>query len=208
MSTAARKSDLLVLVADHNMEAAVRGVLSRPRALGIRSVTADVRRHPERDSGCRVHGAAFLSAFRNQYEHAVLMFDREGCGQNAAQAADLETELEQELTRSGWGSHAAAIVIEPELDVWVWSDSPHVATEIGWRDRQTGLRAWLQDKGFLLPGQIKPPRPKEALEAVLREVRRPRSSALYLSIAKKVSLARCADPAFARLRTTLQRWFG
>jgi hypothetical protein len=45
--------DLIVLVADADMEAAVRGLLSRPSALGIRPISFDVKRHVQRDAGCR-----------------------------------------------------------------------------------------------------------------------------------------------------------
>jgi len=44
--------DLIALVADADMEAAVRALLSRPSALGIRSITFDVKRHIQRDAGC------------------------------------------------------------------------------------------------------------------------------------------------------------
>lgn len=53
----------------------------------------------------------------------------------------------------------------------------------------------------------KPTRPKEALEAVFPACRLPRSAANYRRIAERVSLSRCVDPAFGRLRKTLQRWF-
>jgi hypothetical protein len=55
--------------------------------------------------------------------------------------------------------------------------------------------------------QAKPRRPKEALEAALREIRRPRSSALYSELATRVSLRGYDEPAFAALTATLQRWF-
>ncbi|MFB3133348.1 MAG: hypothetical protein ACE10K_12585, partial [Rhodothermales bacterium] len=54
----------------------------------------------------------------------------------------------------------------------------------------------------------KPQRPKEAVEAVLRATDTPRSSSLYRQLAQKVSLNRCDDPAFLKLKSTLQEWFG
>jgi len=38
--------DLVVLVADKNIEFAVKGLLSRPRALGVRPITSDFFVHP------------------------------------------------------------------------------------------------------------------------------------------------------------------
>ena len=53
----------------------------------------------------------------------------------------------------------------------------------------------------------KPLRPKEALEAMVSVHRQPRSSALYERVTGRISLQRCSDPAFARLRSTLKAWF-
>jgi hypothetical protein len=50
-------------------------------------------------------------------------------------------------------------------------------------------------------------RPKEALEKALYAARKPRSSAIYQSLAEMVSLARCSDRAFIKLKETLRKWF-
>ena len=46
------RKDLVVLVADKNMEFALRGLFSRTPSFGIHPVTADVFVHPEKDPGC------------------------------------------------------------------------------------------------------------------------------------------------------------
>lgn len=120
----------------------------------------------------------------------------------------MEAKIEDNLSRTGWKDRSAAIVIDPELEVWVWSDSPVVEKQLKWSSRYPGLRDWLVSKGFLRADATKPSRPKEAVEAVLREVRLPRSSSLYRALAERVSLAKCTDRAFEKLRSTLQRWFG
>jgi hypothetical protein len=198
--------DLIALVADRNMEAAVSGIMGRYASLGIRPVTFDIRRHPEKDCGCRLNGAEFLSPFVNQYGHALLMFDFEGGGVETAGVQEIEDELENAL-RKDWGERGAVVIISPELDIWVWSDSPHVDQVLGWAEKTPHLRNWLTAQGFMRPEQEKPTRPKEALEGALRVARKPRSSAIYQSLAKKVSLARCNDRAFIKLKTTLQQWF-
>ncbi len=203
---AARK-DLLVLVADRNMEMAVRGIITRRKSLGIRQVTVEVHRHPEHDCGCRQGGVEFLSVFLGLYQRALVVFDREGCGQDEQPAERIELEMERSLAGAGWGDRTAVIVPDPELEIWVWGDSPHVESELGWSGRQPRLREWLCEKGFLKPGQVKPARPKEALEAALREVGKSRSSALFGALAEKVSLRRCEDRAFVKLRRVLGDWF-
>ncbi|MBI5244007.1 MAG: hypothetical protein HY922_10080 [Elusimicrobia bacterium] len=201
------KKDLIVLVADKCMEAAVRGLLSRHQSLGIRNVTADMHRHPEKDTGCRMHGVDFLATFTRHYCHALLMFDFEGCGDTTTLAREQENDLRRELG-VGWGERADAIIIEPELDVWVWSPSPHVESILGWKDKVPSLREWLVDNAYLREGASKPDRPKEALAAALRMVHKPPSSSLYEDLARNVSLKECVDPSFCRFRDMLKKWFG
>jgi hypothetical protein len=203
----AEKKDLLVLVADRNMEAAVEGILSRCKSLNIRKIEFDIRRHPEKDSGCRVSGVEYLKPFINQYNYAIIVFDLEGCGLYDKSVDDIECIIEDSLKKTGWDNNAAVIVIEPELDIWVWSDSPHVDEVLGWSSNPQSLSEWLVQHGLREKGQIKPARPKEALEAALKYVRKPRSSSIYLSLAEKVSLHRCSDKAFEKLKTTLCKWF-
>lgn len=197
--------ELAVLSADSMIEFALKGVLMRERSLGIRSVSFSAWTHPERDPGCLQRSHDFLRPFAGTYERAIVVFDRDGCGSDA-QREDLEAEVEGRLDANGWAERAAVIVIEPELESWAWSDSPHVPRILGWNVDQE-LRPWLQDRG-LWPAEVaKPPDPKKALEVVLRQVRKPHSASLFQSLARRVSLNRCVDPSFAKLRTVLEEWF-
>jgi phage antirepressor YoqD-like protein len=99
------------------------------------------------------------------------------------------------------------ILLDPELEIWVWSDSPEVDGQLGWAQRQPDLRTWLRQKGLLLSDQAKPERPKEAMKAALREVKEPWSSSIHQHLAERVSLRRCTDPGFTKLKDTLRRWF-
>lgn len=201
------QSDLIALVADRNMDSALCGILGRIDSLSIRSTNFDIYVHPEKDPGCLLRSHDFLRSFTRRYAHALVMFDRDGCGGAGASRDELEMRVESQLTATGWAQRSAAVVIEPELESWVWSDSPHVSRALGWGSAAPPLRRWLTDHNFWPSDQLKPTDPKAAMEAALRHVNRPRSSAIYQSLAKHVSFARCADPAFAKLTTTLQRWF-
>lgn len=204
------RKNLIVLLADRNAESAVRGLLSRSKSLGtkeLRDDSYDVHVHPERDSGCLLRAAAFLRSFSDAYRYALVMFDREGCGREGQTAEVLEANVRDRLSRSGWQDRARVIVLDPELDAWVWSESPHVDSILGWRGRKPDLRSWLAQEEFLPPGQAKPKRPKEAMEAALNEVRKPRTSSIYGDLARIVSLGRCRDPAFLKLKSVLRQWF-
>lgn len=199
--------DLVVLVADKNMEFAVRGILGRFQAIGIREISPVFHVHPEHDPGCLLRGHTFLSLFVNQYKHALVVLDHDGCGQEKSTRTALEDEIESRLCQSGWGDRASAVVIDPELEAWVWSDSPNVDYVLGWQNRTPALRPWLKGSGFLPTNKSKPIRPKEALDLALKIARKPRSSSLYLQLAQKVNLMGCIDSSFVKLVSILQKWF-
>jgi len=197
-------NDLIVLAADNNMKFTLRGALERPQALGIRPISFDIIVHPNSDGGVRTDGPNLLVLRRNQFSHGLLVMDFEGSGARNT-ALELETELDGRLGEL-WSNAAKAVVIEPEVDIWMWGSDNMLHQTIG-RPRDTGIRDWLRGQGFTFSEANKPERPKEAMERLLQELRRPRSSALYGKIAKAISLKSCTDPAFGRLCTTLQQWF-
>lgn len=197
--------DLVLLVADKNAQFALKGALGRPAALGIRPMEFEFLVHPGRDGGARKSGPEVLALERRRFKHALLVLDFEGCGTDLPNAQALETQLDGRLSMH-WKETAKSIVIEPELDVWVWGANNAVETAIEWPASRS-VRDWLRDQGFVFEANGKPKRPKEALEAALRMPDLPRSSALYQTIARKISLQRCGDAAFIRLRKQLIEWF-
>lgn len=207
MPEVARK-DLIVLVADKNMEAVMVELLGRPQSFGIRPISFDVFVHPRRDPGCLTGADDFLRPFRNDYRHALVLFDHEGCGREAVAAEALANEEQERLEKAGWPARAEVVVIAPELEAWAWTDSPQVAHGLGWTAGTPALRAWLVEHGYWQRDEAKPRLPKAAFEAALRQVRKPRSSAIYGDLARSVSLTGHTEPAFLRLTQALQRWFG
>ena len=200
--------DLIVLVADADMEATVRAVLSRPNALGICPITFDVKRHLQRDAGCRSGAADFLRLWLHAFRYAMVLFDHEGCGREKKKRDAVEHEVEKRLEANGWRDRCAVVVIAPELESWVWSDSPVLDDVLGWNEQGEGLRDWVRSEtGFWQTRQVKPERPKEALDAALRKVGKPRSAALFEELAGRVSVERCIDPSFLKFRGVLSEWF-
>ena len=201
------RKDLILLVADKNMEASLKGLLSRFRSLKFQQVTFDLYVHPERDPGCLLRAHDFLRPFASRYDRALVLLDHAGCGQESEERSKLEFDLEKRLSDAGWEGRAAAIVIAPELENWVWSDSPKVDIALGWEGKTPPLRGWLAEKGLLQVGAVKPSEPKRAVELALRTAYKPRSSAIYFELAQGISTARCTDPAFAKLSRCLREWF-
>jgi hypothetical protein len=111
------ESDLVVLVPDKSIEAAILGILSRPEALGIRSVESKVFVHPDRDPGCLLRAHEFLRSMTARFAYGLVLFDRDGCGREGQDREALEEEVTRKLAAAGWDDRAAVIVIDPELEV-------------------------------------------------------------------------------------------
>lgn len=197
--------DLVVLVADKNMQFALKGALLRPQALGIRPITHEFRSHMGRDGGVRSTGASVLASEHGRFQHALMLLDFEGCGQEDVDPLTLEAQLDQAL-QAVWGARAKAIVISPEVDAWVWG-SDNVMREVLTWPLESPIRDWLRERGFSFDAAGKPQRPKEALNAMRPVHKQARSSALYEKITSRISLANCTDAAFVRLKSQLQVWF-
>lgn len=205
--------ELVVLVADIDTENAVRGLLGRHATLRIRPLHKDkdfdIHRHVQRDAGCRRDAEKFLQSFSRSHRFALVIFDYHGCGEEHTRksAEQIESEVQRRLSAAGWSGRCAVIVVEPELEAWIWSGSPHVANELGWQGRQTALRDWLEQNGFLAKDSAKPSDPKSAMKAAMRFVGKPLSPRVFSKLAERVSLSRCKDRAFLELRNTLRTWF-
>ncbi len=102
---------------------------------------------------------------------------------------------------------ARVLVLTPELEIWLWSDSPNLDRLLGWENRTPSLREELHRIGWLSEGAPKPQRPKEALGFALRKAGKPRPAALFRAVARDIGLARCTDPTFLKLRELLRSWF-
>lgn len=207
MSGHAGGKDLVVLAADKSIEMAIRGILTRQESLGIREVDTLFLVHPAHDPGCVRTPEVLLRPYIGSFQRALVVLDHEGSGYEAMPRTEVEQQTEKLLKRNGWDDRVAVIVIAPELENWVWSDSPQVLKGLGWPSTSQDLRRWLNSKGFWPPDCEKPKRPKEAMESVLKELQRAWSSAIHGQLAENVSLQRCSDPAFQKLRATLRNWF-
>lgn len=200
--------DLIVLAADKNMEYALKGILHRKHSLKIRPVVFDIKVHGQNDSGVYNDAHNFLRIYIDKYSYALVALDREGTKRKNTTAAEIAEAIQSNLDKNGWIERSKVIVLDPELEIWVWSDSPEVASCIGWNNDKHGkLADWLRDKQYVQNNDVKPGRPKEALEEALRIIGMPRSSSIYEKLAKNVGFNRCKDNAFQEFKKTLQSWF-
>jgi len=204
------KRDLFLLFADLDAENGVTSLLrNRPFDLGIREISFDYKRHAMRDSGCFRQADTFLRSFLRTHSHAIVIFDHHGCGVEGRRTSTwIEDDVEGRLARNGWErQHVACVVLEPELEAWVWSHSTAVAKAFGFDNDYSRLERFLEQQGVWVPGKVKPKDPKAAVQLCLQRIRRPHSACLYSTLASSVPLEGCEDRAFAKLVTMLQSWF-
>lgn len=199
--------DLIALVADRDMQGVLQQVLRRPESLGIRPIEFLVTSENGHDPACAKAGVDLLDQYVKDFDHALLMFDHEGSGRERESPEEIEASLDAEFQRSTWGVRARAIVVAPELEVWLWGGSPHVDDAIGWRGRLPSLRDWLAEEGWWPQDALKPRRPKEAFRAAVRKTQSGAHPKIMQEIARRASYRRCSDRAFLRLGDTLRTWF-
>lgn len=202
------QKDIIVLVPDLDIAATIGGLFRRHQSLQIRPVEPHIVRHLQRDAGCRTGAVEFLRPFCNQYRYTMILFDLEGSGAEQWTAAGIESKMEKDLAKNGWKDRCAVIVIDPELEIWVWGGSNRIAELIGWQGREPDLRTWMNQKGLLPPDRLKPSRPKEAYEEALRTARKPPSSFIFKVLAENVGFGACTDRSFVKFRQTVKAWFG
>lgn len=212
--------DLIVLVADNDAEQTINSLLQRANLNYLFNINFlqngfDIIRNAGKDAGTRKDAPSLLRSYLTTHKHALVLFDYEGCGREGQVSCEnVENELEEALTKNGWDKESVSVVVfDPEVEIWVWSgyNSPQVRNFLGWKDTTTDLENWLEQNNFKKPGEIKPVRPKEAVEAIWRITRKKHSSSHFAQLATDISkknLDACNDRAFLKFKSTLQKWFG
>lgn len=203
------------LVADKNMEACIRGLFSRSRwhqALGCRAFEVDcgpggdIRvAAGQHDPGLFTRADALLRPFRGKYRRMVVMIDAAWEGSPGSER--IRERMTAHLATAGWEKQdGLALVLEPEIEVWLWTRTDHTARALGWPSWAALSDAFAQTRWWPA-GAPKPLRPKEATEWALTQRSTPRSSRIYEEVTRNVGVQRCSDPAFGQLRDALSAWF-
>lgn len=208
------KRPLLFLLADKDLQEACRGCfLERKdwaRSFGCRHVAIEdkdlVVPAGQKDPGLFSHAAALARPFLRTHRHLVVLLDSAWDGSRGAQ--QIEKRITRELVKNGRGQHnVAGIAIKPEPEAWLWSDRNAIFQALSNEldpNRRVSLRSLLQ----AAEGKEEQVRdPKDELDKLRERLRIPASSAQFQRFAKVARIERCGDPAFARLRESLRRWF-
>jgi hypothetical protein len=169
----------------------------------------DILRVPEHKDP-QVFGWAHenLRPFLRSHERAVVVLDRQFPGTPPGGAEEIRQTIKRRLVRAGWREdHCEIVVIQPMLEAWLWTDSPHVEAALGHR-RPPTLRSKMQQQGLWPEGLDKPPDLKHATATAAAWGGIVCDAALFTTVfASPRSLSGCKEPGFLLLRDTLRRWF-
>ena len=200
------RKDVVVLVADKDMESTLQGLLVRHRSLETRPIEFTVYRHPGRDSGCRTQGVPFLRSFCNQFEHAMLIFDHEGSGGESASAEKWEQNLEarttgQRLGRSRRRHRTRSRTRDLGLERFPRSRPGR------WMGRTNSRPStWLVEEGYLDGPAREAQSPQGRFHHASLGFRKQPSSSLFTKLAQSVGFRRCHDRSIHQTQRTLQEW--
>lgn len=202
--------ELIILVADGTMAAVFQAFFERQfhHSLGCAQFDfdpgADIFHDPlNTDGGVHKRCHEILRAYLKTHRRALVVLDRQFGAER--QASEIRFEIENKLNSNGWLDRAAAIVIDPELEVLLWQDNPNVERLL----RHTGpsLRQLLASDGRWPLGSAKPPSPKELIRSIIRSNHAGAPIVVYSQIVRSVTTAGCVDPAYQALREVMRTWF-
>lgn len=198
--------DLYVLVADKDLRLVIDELLARSNELEFGTIKWTTEKHREMDSGCCRKYDEYLRSRIRDYRNAIVVFDKHGSGRERETREEIQDRIERDMGRNGWSCRCKAIVIEPELESWVWNGSNTLAQTLGWQNH-SALKTWLRN-AELWPDQfIKPPDPKAAMNKALKKTRTRASPRIFQKLAGNLDPTGCTDPAFVDLVETLRKWF-
>lgn len=203
--------DLLVYVADADALAFVRAILNRHQALGIRPVTFDIERHPQRDAGMVQSGAELTRMNKGRYTRALLLWDHHGSGREHRQTPpQVALEMQEKLDSFTWSGNSATTVLMPELEEWLWYCESALAAHLGSTAGQ--LEQWAHERASQLGKtavELKQHNPKELFEHIVRDrIKRTISPRDFEAIGQRASIPGLeACGSFQSIAQTLRTWF-
>lgn len=208
------KRPLLFLLADKDMQELCKGCFidraDWAHAFACREidiVDRDLVVPPgEKDPGLFARAHELARPFLATHDHLVVLLD--SAWQGSPGSRPIERRLRDRLERNGWShDHVQIIAIEPELEAWAWCDRNALCQALSDEldpPRRASLRSSLQAAEGK---EEQVGDPKAELAKLRARLRIPASSAQFRRFAKVARIETCQDPAFARLRAALRRWF-
>lgn len=210
--------DVIFHLADEHMEKGLKAFFARDNwhfALDCRRFEIDPKSEADfyrvpghTDGGIWRHAAENLRPFLDQYEHAVIVLDADFEPHPGADV--LREDISAAMVQAGWPlERFAVVVIEPELEAWLWAPNLNVARAFGHEDFEQ-MRATLEREGLWNPGEAKPHDLKAARDRAARLGGKKLGGPIFkgvFSVISRAAFNQCVEPGFITLRTALQTWF-
>ncbi len=210
--------DIVFHLADRHMEEGLRAFFSRQdwhHVLKCRRFEVDpmsnsdfYRVAGETDGGLWKHAHKNLHIFKEQYRHAVIMLDAEFDPQPGPNV--LRADIGKAMLASGWDEDRfGVVVIEPELEAWLWAPNHNVARAFGHANFEE-LRTFLESEGLWDPGAPKPHSLKAARDRAARRGGKRTGGPIFRSVFEHISrraLDACVEHGLKTLRMMLGTWF-
>lgn len=199
---------LLVLVEGINDEHVLKVVLRRGRELQfepLREPQVEFRRH---SSEVCTSGAEVARSLKRQYSHFLLVWDHEGSSHQAQGRPPNRAQgmVQAQLNTYSLKDCSKAVVITPELEIWLWSDLNAIAQVLQkpQEDIQKQLEELQNKEGLTYASK-----PKETLQMVAAWSNERADSDLYERIAEQSDLNKWLQQhsSFKSLTRALRRWF-
>ncbi len=203
--------DLLVFAADADIGVFMDAILNRPAAVGIRPLTFDIIRHPQRDAGMVQTGPELARLRKREYSKVILLWDHHGSGREKRFAAPVvAAEVSGRLDTVTWSGNHAVVALDPELEHWLWYCEPALSSYRG--ISRADLDAFVDDHAAHLghsPQGLKTEQPKELFEAIVRiRLRRTISPRDFAEIGKRAGVTGLtSSTSFRHFVQTLREWF-
>jgi hypothetical protein len=210
--------DVIFHLADGNMEKGLKAFFARDDwdfVLGCERFEIDplsendfFRVGGDTDGGIWKHAADNLRPFRAKYEHAVVILDADFAPNPGADV--LRQDISAAMLRSGWPTERfLVVIIEPELEAWLWAPNLNVAQAFGFGDFER-LRAALERENVWNRGEAKPHDLKAARNFAAKQGGKKTGGPIFKAVFSTISQAaceRCEERGFICLRNALQEWF-
>ena len=203
--------DLLVFLADADAQAFMQGILEKPRALGIRPISFDIERHPQKDPGMVANGPELTRLYKGDYERVLLMFDFHGSGRDQRETfIELSAQMQARLDSFTWTGKSSVTILVPELECWCWYCEKAMRKHYDITEETMAL--WTSQQARKLDMSIddlKRLQPKELFEYVVKvRLRRTISPRDFHEIGRLASIpALLASDSFQTVVSALRGWF-
>jgi hypothetical protein len=210
--------DVIFHLADQHMEAGFRAFFARDNwhhVLGCSRFGVDpesprdiYRRGGHTDCGIWKHAHNNLLPFKDDYRYAVIVLDADF--EPHLGAEKLREDITKNMLGAGWPADSfCVVVIDKELEAWLWAPNVNVARAFGHSDFDQ-MREALAKKNLWNAGAPKPNDLKAARNLAAKLGGKKTGGPIFRGVFEGISRRACdlcEEKGFIAMRQALRNWF-